>query len=149
MQLDDNPSHEVGLQHGLTEGDPRWETPELAKPSRALFLNGYLIRSADNQKETHEALVHPAMFAHPNPQRVAIVGGREGGALREVLKHKTVQSAILLEPDEELVQICRQYFADMSDCSDLKGRAKDCFEDEFALTVCLGLEINPNTERPI
>lgn len=131
VELDDSPSHDDGLKHGLAEGDPRWDTPELSTPARALFLNGYLIRSADSDKETHEALVHPAMFAHPNPERVAIVGGREGGALREILKHKTVTSAVLIEPDEELVAVCRQFFPKLSDCSDLVGRAKDCFEDDI------------------
>jgi Spermine/spermidine synthase domain len=88
------------------------------------------VRSAGNDKETHEALVHPAMFAHPNPQHVAIIGGREGGALREVLKHKTVESALFLEQDEELVNIVRTYFPSMSNCSDLVGRATDCFKDD-------------------
>ena len=75
------------------------------------------------------------MFAHPNPTNIAIVGGREGGALREVLKHKTVKSAVLVEPDEELVQVCRQLLPQMSNCSDLVGRAKDCFEDEHVTIV--------------
>lgn len=135
LQLDDSPSHEAGLKHGLKEGDPRWETPELATPDRNMFLNGYLIRTSSRDKETHEALVHPAMFAHANPQRVAIVGGREGGALREVLKHRTVQSATLIEPDAELVKVARQLFPAMSDCSNLMGRNKDCFEDDLVTVV--------------
>ncbi|CAB9522933.1 Polyamine aminopropyltransferase [Seminavis robusta] len=130
VELDDSPSHADGIKHGLEAGDPRWETPELTSPERSVFLNGYLIRGLHNDREVHEALVHPSMFAHPNPQHVAIIGGREGGALREVLKHKTVESALLVEQDEELVKISRKYFPEMSDCSDLVGRANDCFEDD-------------------
>jgi spermidine synthase len=48
----------------------------------------------------HEALVHPALFSHSNPKRVAIIGGGEGATLREVLKHNTVSEAIMIEIDE-------------------------------------------------
>lgn len=131
VDLDDSPTHQDGIKHGLQEGDPRWETPELVTPSRMLFLNGYLIRSADRDHEIHESLVHPGMFAHPDPKHIAIVGGREGGALREVLKHNSVQSATVIEQDEELVNISRELFPTLSDCSNLVGRAKDCFEDDL------------------
>lgn len=131
VDLEDSPSHQDGIDHGLEEGDPRWETPELATPARMLFLNGHLIRSGDRDIETHEALVHPGMFAHPNPSHVAIVGGREGGALREVLKHSTAESVTVIEQDEELVKISRELFPAMSDCSAFVGRADDCFEDDL------------------
>jgi S-adenosylmethionine decarboxylase proenzyme len=135
VELDDYPSHADSLKHNLQEGDPRWETPELVTPDNSLFLNGYLQRDASLDIETHEALTHPGMFAHPNPQNVAIIGGREGGVLREVLKHNTVQSATLVEVDEELVKIARQYMPQMSNCSDLIGRAENCFDDELVNLV--------------
>jgi len=128
--MDESPTRTRGSKLGLTDGDKRWETPELAEPGRSLFLNGFLVSGTFNSIEMHEALVHPAMFAHPNPKHVAIVGGLRVGAVKEVLKHKTVQSAVLVQQDEELVQVCRQFFPKMSDCSDLEGRAPDCFEDE-------------------
>ncbi len=77
----------------------------------------------------HEALVHPAMFAHEAPKRVAIIGGGEGATLREVLKHNTVEEAIMIEIDEKMVNVSRQYIPEWSDCSDLEGSANWCVDD--------------------
>jgi spermidine synthase len=83
----------------------------------------------------HEALVHPSMFAHENPKRVAIIGGGEGATLREVLKHKTVERVTMLEIDEEMVNLSRTFLPEWSDCSNIQGSAKSCFEDPRAEVV--------------
>lgn len=80
----------------------------------------------------HESLVHPVMFAHENPKRVAIVGGGEGATLREVLKHRTVQEAVMIEIDEDMVDVSMEYIPNWSDCSDLVGSADVCFDDPRA-----------------
>ncbi len=56
----------------------------------------------------HETLVHPAMLAHPNPRSVFIVGGGEGATLREVLRHPTVEKAVMCDIDNELVEMARR-----------------------------------------
>jgi spermidine synthase len=76
--------------------------------------------------------VHPALFTHPNPQRVAIIGGGEGATLREVLKHNTIKDAIMIEIDEIMVSVSRQYLPTWSDCSDLVGSASWCGDDDRA-----------------
>ncbi|MCX7782879.1 MAG: fused MFS/spermidine synthase, partial [Meiothermus sp.] len=55
----------------------------------------------------HETLVHPALLAHPNPRSVFIVGGAEGATLREVLRHPTVEKAVMCDIDDELVEMAR------------------------------------------
>ena len=75
------------------------------------------------------------MFAHPEPKHVALVGGGEGATLREILKHRTIESATMIELDEELVSICREHLPQMSNCSDLVGRAENCFDDDLANLV--------------
>ncbi len=57
----------------------------------------------------HEAIVHPALSAHPNPQDILIIGGGGGGTLREVLKHNTVKKAVMVEIDEKLVKVWDQH----------------------------------------
>jgi spermidine synthase len=59
---------------------------------------------SESEKEYHEALVHPAMFAHPNPKKVAMVGGGEGAMLHEVLKHTTVEKPTMIEIDEIIMR---------------------------------------------
>ena len=64
-----------------------------------LYLNGNLQFHSRDEYRYHEALVHPAMAAHGGPRRVAILGGGDGLALREVLKHPSVEQVTLVELD--------------------------------------------------
>ncbi len=57
------------------------------------------VLSQSDEHLYHEPLVHPVMLVHPNPKRVVIIGGGEGTAAREVLKHKSVESVIIVELD--------------------------------------------------
>jgi len=106
--------------------------PELFQLDREIFLDGVLQSKRSLEPGYHEALVHPAMLSHNNPRRVAIIGGGEGATLREVLKHRTVETATMVEIDEIMVNVSRQYIPDWSDCSDLVGSSNSCFEDPRA-----------------
>jgi spermidine synthase len=97
-----------------------------------IMLDGVLQSRSKGEEVYHESLVHPVMFAHENPKRVAVIGGGEGATLREVLKHKTVETAIMVEIDEVMVQVCKQYIPSWSDCSDILGSANSCFDDPRA-----------------
>src|SRR4030043_2238801 len=57
----------------------------------------------------HEALVHPVRITHPAPESVFIAGGGEGATLREVLSHKSVKKAVMVDVDEEVVVLSREY----------------------------------------
>jgi len=73
-----------------------------------LVLDGKIQSSEADEFIYHEALVHPAMLTHPRPERVFIAGGGEGATLREVLAHKTVKRAVMVDIDEEVVSLCRR-----------------------------------------
>jgi spermidine synthase len=74
-----------------------------------LVLDGKIQSSEADEFIYHEALVHPAMISHPQPERVLIAGGGEGATLREVLAHKTVKRAVMVDIDEEVVKLCRRF----------------------------------------
>jgi len=74
-----------------------------------LVLDGKIQSSEADEFIYHEALVHPAMLTHPQPERVFIAGGGEGATLREVLAHKTVKRAVMVDIDEEVVSLCRRF----------------------------------------
>lgn len=131
VEVTETPSYTDVKKYNMTPNDPRLSDPEYVTPERLLFLDGTLQSIRSSEKVYHEAMVHPAMFAHQNPERVAILGGGEGATLREVLKHKTVKSAVMIEIDEALVQIAREFLPGFSDCSDLIGRADNCFDDDI------------------
>jgi len=64
-----------------------------------LYLNGNLQFAESDEYRYHEALVQPAMAAHGAPRRVAVLGGGDGMAVREILKYPTVESVTLVELD--------------------------------------------------
>lgn len=76
---------------------------------RMLVIDGAVQFVEGWEKMYHEILVHPVMLAHPYPRDILIIGGGDGGALREVLLHKTVRKAIVVEIDRDVVDTVRNY----------------------------------------
>ncbi|MDD8019850.1 MAG: polyamine aminopropyltransferase [Acidobacteriota bacterium] len=76
---------------------------------RVLFLDGLVQTTEKDEFFYHEMLVQPALCSCRQPERVLIIGGGDGGALREVLKH-SVEKAWLVEIDQEVIRACEQYF---------------------------------------
>lgn len=76
---------------------------------RTLFLDGTVQTTAADEFTYHEALIHVPLFAHPNPRRVLIVGGGDGGPVREVLKHPSVEAVHLVEIDRRVFEVAREY----------------------------------------
>ncbi|RLF66710.1 MAG: spermidine synthase [Thermoplasmata archaeon] len=75
---------------------------------KALLLDGLFQTTEKDEAFYHELLVHVPMFAHPSPKNVLIIGGGDGGSLREALKHRV--HVDLVEIDEEVVEISKKYF---------------------------------------
>lgn len=73
-----------------------------------LFLNGNLQFHSRDEYRYHEALVHPAMAAHGAPKRVLVLGGGDGMAVREVLRHPTVEQVTLVELDPHITRLFAQ-----------------------------------------
>ena len=57
----------------------------------------------------HEMIAHPAMFSHGNVKNVLVIGGGDGGTVREVLKHKSVEKVTMVEIDEVVIKACKQF----------------------------------------
>jgi spermidine synthase len=74
-----------------------------------LFLNGALQFSSADEYRYHEALVHPAMASVAEPRRVLVLGGGDGLALREVLKHRSVERATLVDIDPAMTRLAREF----------------------------------------
>jgi spermidine synthase len=86
------------------------EVLQTAGFGRMLLLDGAVMLTDRDEFVYHEMLVHPPLFAHPRPERVLIVGGGDGGSVREVLKHESVREITLVEIDGRVVEVCRKYF---------------------------------------
>jgi len=84
-----------------------FESPRLG---RVLALDGIVQMTDLDTYVYHEMLAHPALFSHPNPRDVAIVGGGDVHLVAEVLKHPGIERVFLLELDEEVVQVARKHY---------------------------------------
>lgn len=82
---------------------------ELDGFGRTLIIDKFVQSTELDEYLYHESLVHPAMVLHPNPRRVLIIGGGEGAALREVLKHSTVEEAVMVDIDDVVVEFSKKY----------------------------------------
>jgi spermidine synthase len=154
---------EVAVSHRVREELFRGRTSfqEVALLRNSLY-GTYLLLDGDFQSATrdefiyHETIVHPAMIAHPEPRRVAILGGGEGATLREVLRHPSVQEAWLVDLDREVVEICRRYAPEYASGAFEDPRARLVFGDardfllgfEGHLDVVISDLTDPHPESP-
>ena len=110
--LTPNLAQYIAVRERVFSGKTRFQEVEVLDTidfGRCLILDGKTQSSEADEFVYHEALVHPAMVAHPNPESVFIAGGGEGATLREVLAHNSVKSAVMVDLDGEVVEICRRF----------------------------------------
>ena len=81
---------------------------------RVMMLDGVVQLSTRDEFVYHEMMAHVPLFAHGKAKKTLIVGGGDGGVLREVLKHPEVKSATLCEIDRSVIDLCREHFPDVS-----------------------------------
>ncbi len=75
-----------------------------------MLLDGIIMVTEKDEFVYHEMLSHPALFTHSNPQKVLIIGGGDGGTLKQVLLHPSVEKAVLVEIDEMVVNASKRFF---------------------------------------
>lgn len=83
---------------------------------RMLLLDGIVQTTIGDEYVYHEMITHVPLFTHKNPKKVLVVGGGDGGTIREILKHKSVEKAVLCEIDERVVELSKKYLPEIS-CS--------------------------------
>jgi spermidine synthase len=115
--------------HAQTTPWQSLEVLDLEGPGRALILAGTLQTSLNEEYTYHEPLVHIPLFSHPNPHRVLIVGGGDGGALRHVLLHPSVDRALEVEIDQAVVEASLRFLPEISGGAYSNPRAELRIED--------------------
>ncbi|NLM34417.1 MAG: polyamine aminopropyltransferase [Clostridiales bacterium] len=81
---------------------------------RMLVLDGIVQTSIKDEYVYHEMITHIPLNSHPNPKKVLVVGGGDGGAIREILKHPSVEKAVLCEIDAAVIEECKKYLPEIS-----------------------------------
>ncbi len=81
---------------------------------RMLILDGVVQFTERDEFYYHEMLAHVALHAMQAPRTVIVIGGGDGGVVREVLKHPSVEKVYLVDIDEEVTHVAREYFPTVS-----------------------------------
>lgn len=102
---------------------------ELARVGKSLIIDGRVQSSAEDEYIYHEALVHPAMIVKENPRHVLILGGGEGATLREVLRYKTVERAVMVDIDPMVIELSSKYLPEWHQDSFKDKRAEIVYMD--------------------
>ncbi|KAE8167137.1 spermidine synthase [Aspergillus tamarii] len=79
-----------------------------------LVLDNVIQCTERDEFSYQEMITHLAMNSHPNPKKVLVIGGGDGGVLREVVKHETVEEAVLCDIDEAVIRLSKKYLPGMS-----------------------------------
>ena len=85
------------------------EVVETAGHGRMLYNDGMAMVSERDEFVYHEMLAHVPLFVHPRPRKVLVIGGGDGGTVREVLRHRSVERCVLVEIDRMVVDACRRF----------------------------------------
>jgi spermidine synthase len=85
-----------------------YATPQLGK---VFQLDGASMTSERDEFFYHENLIHPALISQTAPQRVLIIGGGDGGACEELLKHPSIERVVMAELDADVIAVAREHFA--------------------------------------
>jgi spermidine synthase len=125
--------HEVKTthQHLVIFTNATWGT--------VLMLDGVCQLTTRDEFIYHEMMAHVPLLALERPRRVLVVGGGDGGVLREVLKHPSVEKATLCEIDRTVVDLSLRYYPEI---------AAGCFEDKRAeIVIADGLKYMAETDE--
>lgn len=95
---------------------------------RVLVLDGIVQTTEADEFVYHEMLVHVPLIAHGGPKKVLIIGGGDGGVLREVLRHP-VQQCVMVEIDPAVTELCRKFIPSICGNAFDDPRARVMFED--------------------
>lgn len=95
-----------------------------------LCLGGSIVLTEADGCIYHEMISHPALFMHKNPQNVCIIGGGDGGCLKEVLIHETVKTVTIVDIDEMVTETVKRFFPALAEGFN-DERTRVIFEDGY------------------
>lgn len=112
---------------------------ESARFGKVLRLDNIFQTSEWDEFLYHEPLVHGAAISHGNIKNALVIGGGDGGAIKEFLKYKSLESVTMIELDKEVVEVSKKYIPSISDGSFDSPRLTLLFED--------GIQFIKNTKK--
>jgi spermidine synthase len=100
------------LKRSLFQGKSEFQSVDVVETEefgRALALEDAWMTSERDEAHYHEMIVHPALTTAPRIARVLVIGGGDGGTVREVLRYAEVESVVMVELDKMVVDVCKEH----------------------------------------
>ncbi|QOX65374.1 polyamine aminopropyltransferase [Anoxybacterium hadale] len=76
---------------------------------KMMVLDGVIQTTTFDEFVYHEMIVHVPMLSHPDPKRILVIGGGDGGSVREIIRHKSVEKVDWVDIDGRVIEICKAY----------------------------------------
>lgn len=96
----------------------RIEIYDTERFGKLMVIDGFVMLTDRDNFIYHEMMTHPALFTHPNPRSVVVIGGGDCGTVREVLKHPEVRDVWQVEIDERVTRLSERYFPELCEAND-------------------------------
>ncbi len=113
----DNIAFSVRVKDILFKGKSKYQEIAILDTydfGRVLILDNTFQTTERDEFIYHELISHIPLFTHPNPKDVLVIGGGDGGTVREVLKHESVENVDFVELDEMVIEACKKYLPKLS-----------------------------------
>jgi len=113
----------VGVEKVLFSEQSTYQKVKVLKTDtwgNLMTIDGMVMLSEKDEFVYHEMLSHVPLFSHPDPRRILIIGGGDGGTAREVMLHPSVQKVDLVEIDETVVRASKQFLPKVGDWNNHK-----------------------------
>lgn len=88
----------------------RIEVLESYTCGRVFLLDGYVMLTERDEFIYHEMITHPGLLSHAHPHEVLVIGGGDGGSVREILRYRGVERVHLVEIDPQVCAVAQEYF---------------------------------------
>lgn len=106
---------DIRIEKELYSGQSEYQRIEILQSEsfgRILVLDGSIVFSEADEFIYNEMVTHVPMSVHPDVKKVLIIGGGDGGVCTEFTAYPEIEEIDVVEPDEELVEVCMKYFPD-------------------------------------
>lgn len=122
---------------------------------KVLLLDNMVMVTEKDEFYYHENITHPVMSIHPNPKKVMVIGGGDGGTVREILKYNAIDTVELIEIDEEVINVSKKFFPKIA-CeldnpkvkillNDAIEYIKSALENSYDVIICDCTDPNPES----
>lgn len=95
---------------------------------RLMTLDGLVMVTEKDEFIYHDMIVHPAMAVHPNPKRVLVIGGGDGGTVRELVRYPSIEAIDMVEIDKMVCNVAKDFFPSISSALN-HPKVNLCYED--------------------